>query len=280
MTQNVNPLKQFFRQPAIYLRLPSDGRHWPKNALNMPENKELPIFPMTAIDEITYRTPDAVFNGQAVVNVIQSCAPNIKDAWSIPGVDLNAILIGIRIASYGHNMEFETVCPHCAESSEFGLDLRTVLDQMRSPDYSRTIKQGDLEVFFKPMTYKNLNDNNHSQFEEQKILQMLPDAEIPDQQKITALSEAMKKLTDVTVNALVQSIAAVKTPDSMVTETAYIAEMLKNCDRRLFNQIRDHIISIKGEAEIKPLKLKCNSCNQEYEQAVTLDMSSFFEVAS
>ena len=177
-------------------------------------------------------------------------------------------------------MEFETVCPHCTESSDFGLDLRTVLDQMKSPDYSRTIKQGDLEIFFKPMTYKNLNDNNQSQFEEQKILQMLPDAEIPDQQKITALSDAMKKLTDVTVNALVQSIAAVKTPDSMVTESAYIAEMLKNCDRRLFNQIRDHIISIKGEAEIKPLKLKCNSCNQEYEQAVTLDMSSFFEVAS
>lgn len=275
-----NPLRQYFRQPAIYIKLPSGGKNYPEGTLEWPPNSELPVYPMTAVDEITYRTPDALFNGTAVVDVIKSCIPNILDPWHMPATDVDTALVAIRIASYGHTMEFETVCPHCTESSEFGLDLRTVLDQMRSPDYSRTIKQGDLEVFFKPMTYKNLNDNNHSQFEEQKILQMLPDAEIPDQQKITALSEAMKKLTDVTVNALVQSIAAVKTPDSMVTESAYIAEMLKNCDRRLFNQIRDHIINIKGEAEIKPLKLKCNSCNQEYEQAVTLDMSSFFEVAS
>ena len=275
-----NPLRQYFRQPAIYIKLPSGGKNYPEGSLEWPANGELPVYPMTAVDEITYRTPDALFNGTAVVDVIKSCIPNIIDPWSMPATDVDTALVAIRIASYGHTMEFETVCPHCTESSEFGLDLRTVLDQMHSPDYSRTIKQGDLEVFFKPMTYKNLNDNNHSQFEEQKILQMLPDAEIPDQQKITALSEAMKKLTDVTVNALVQSIAAVKTPDSMVTESSYIAEMLKNCDRRLFNQIRDHIISIKGEAEIKPLKLKCNSCNQEYEQAVTLDMSSFFEVAS
>lgn len=275
-----NPLRQYFRQPAIYIKLPSGGKNYPEGTLEWPANGELPVYPMTAVDEITYRTPDALFNGTAVVDVIKSCIPNIIDPWSMPATDVDTALVAIRIASYGHTMEFETVCPHCTESSEFGLDLRTVLDQMRSPDYSRTIKQGDLEVFFKPMTYKNLNDNNHSQFEEQKVLQMLPDAEIPDQQKITALSEAMKKLTDVTVNALVQSIAAVKTPDSMVTETVYIAEMLKNCDRRLFNQIRDHIIGIKGEAEIKPLKLKCNSCNQEYEQAVTLDMSSFFEVAS
>ena len=275
-----NPLRQYFRQPAIYIKLPSGGKNYPEGALEWPANGELPVYPMTAVDEITYRTPDALFNGTAVVDVIKSCIPNILDPWSMPATDVDTALVAIRIASYGHTMEFETVCPHCTESSEFGLDLRTVLDQMRSPDYSRTIKQGDLEIFFKPMTYKNLNDNNHSQFEEQKILQMLPEAEIPDQQKITALSDAMKKLTDITVNALVQSIAAVKTPDSMVTEQSYIAEMLKNCDRRLFNQVRDHIINIKGEAEIKPLKLKCNSCNQEYEQAVTLDMSSFFEVAS
>ena len=32
------------------------------------------------IDEITFKTPDALLNGQATVDVIQSCIPNIKDA--------------------------------------------------------------------------------------------------------------------------------------------------------------------------------------------------------
>ena len=66
-----NPLQQYFRQPAIYLRLPSNGEFYPPGSIDMPVNKEIPIFPMTAIDEITYRTPDALFNGTAVVNVIQ-----------------------------------------------------------------------------------------------------------------------------------------------------------------------------------------------------------------
>ena len=55
-----NPLKQYFRQPAIYIRLPSQGKNYPEGSLNMPPTGELAVYPMTAIDEITYRTPDAL----------------------------------------------------------------------------------------------------------------------------------------------------------------------------------------------------------------------------
>ena len=50
---NSNPLMQFFRQPAIYTRLPSGGKGWPVGSIQMPPNGELPVLPMTAIDEIT-----------------------------------------------------------------------------------------------------------------------------------------------------------------------------------------------------------------------------------
>lgn len=271
-----NPLKQYFRQPAIYISLPSKGKYYAEGSLEMPPNGELPVYPMTAIDEITYRTPDALFNGAAVIGVIQSCLPNIKDAWAIPAMDVDSILVAIRIASYGHNMEFDTTCPKCNEESTFGLDLRTVLDKISCPDYTKTIKHGDLEIFFRPMTYKNLNENNQKQFEEQKILQILPDTSIADAEKAQALSAALKKITEITVGALAQSIEAVKTPDAFVNEPEFIEEMLKNCDRNLFNQIRDYIVNTKEQAEIKPLIIKCQSCGNEYSQAFTLDMTSFF----
>ena len=98
MSQSANPLKQFFRQPAIYMRLPSGGQFWPEGSLEMPPNRELAVYPMTAIDEISYRTPDALFNGAATVSVIQSCVPSIKNAWKIPSSDLNSILIAIEYA--------------------------------------------------------------------------------------------------------------------------------------------------------------------------------------
>ena len=164
MDQN-NPLRQYFRQPAIYIRLPSNGSFYPQGAIEIPPNGEFPVYPMTAIDEITYRTPDALFNGQAVVNVIQSCIPAIKDAWAVPTTDMDTILIAIRIASYGHEMDFSTQCPRCNEVTEQGIDLRSVLDTLKSPDYKKPITHGDIEIYFKPMTYQNYNENNQLQFE-------------------------------------------------------------------------------------------------------------------
>jgi hypothetical protein len=275
-----NPLKQYFRQPAIYVKLPSQGNYYPEGTLNRPATGELPVYPMTAIDEITYRTPDALFNGQATVNVIQSCVPDIKDAWSIPSTDVDTLLVAIRIATYGHEMEFHTSCPACKKDADRALDLRSVLDSIGQSDYSKTIQSGSMEIYFKPMTYKNMNDNNQLQFENQRLLQILPESEVPDTDKLTALSDALRKITEITVDALSQSIAAIKTPQALVTEPEYIKELLKNCDRQLFNQVRDFIIDLKTRSEMQPIKLACPDCDHEYEQTLTLDMSSFFGSAS
>jgi len=275
-----NPLTQYFRQPAVYIKLPSNGKYYAEGAIAMPPNQELPVYPMTAIDEITYRTPDALFNGNAVVNVIKSCVPAIRDPWSIPAMDVDTILVAIRMASYGTTMEISTTCPHCKNEADYGIDLRQTLDSMRAPDYSKPVVDGDLEIYFKPMSYRNLNENNQRQFEEQKILQVLPVTDMPDEQRMSTLSAALMKLTEITVSALAQSISAVKTPSALVSEPEYIEDMLKNCDRRLFGKIRDHIIETKLNAEIQPLKIVCGECTKDYLQAITLDMTSFFADAS
>ena len=275
-----NPLKQYFRQPAIYIKLPSQGQNYPMGALNMPANGELPVYPMTAIDEITYRTPDALFNGQATVSVIQSCVPDIKDAWAIPSTDMDTILVAIRIATYGHDMDFFTSCPACKKESELSLDLRGVLESIKHPNYSKTIKSGDMEIFFRPLSYQNMNDNSKLQFENQKLLQLLPDSDITDVDKITALSDTLKKITEITVDAISQSIAVIRTPQAMVNESDYIKEFLRNCNRQLFAQIRDFVIDQKTQSEMQPIHITCADCNHEYDQSVTLDMSSFFASAS
>jgi hypothetical protein len=275
-----NPLKQYFRQPAIYIKLPSQGNNYPPGALTMPPTGELPVYAMTAIDEITYRTPDALYNGQATINVIQSCIPDIKDGWGIPSADIDTLLVAIRIASYGHDMDFSSQCPACNHESERTMDLRAVLDSIKAPDYTKNLAWRDMEIYFKPLSYKNLNDNNQMQFENQKLLQILPDASVSDDEKMTALSAALRKITDITVSSLAQSISAIKTPQALVSEPGFIDEFLKNCDRELFNQIRDRIVELKTQSEMQPLKLVCTECNHEYAQSITLDMSSFFASAS
>lgn len=280
MTQSSNPLKAFFRQPAIYVRLPSDGKYWADSALAMPHNHELPVYPMTAVDEITYRTPDALFNGQAVVDVMQSCIPAIKDAWVAPVTDVNSLLIAIRIASYGHEMEVGTTCPKCNHNDEFGLDLRTVLDQMQAPDFDKTVHHGDLEVIFKPMSYRQQNQSNVEQFENQRMIQLIPNSDLPDDEKLSRMTEIMKSITRLTIKALKDSIAGIKTPGAFVTEPEFIEEFLTSCDRTVFTAIRDHAVSLRQQTELKPVELTCSECQNKYQQQLSLDMANFFAPAS
>ena len=280
MNQNANPLQQFFRQPAVYLRLPSGGQFWPQGSLDMPPNNEIPVLPMTAVDEITYRTPDALFNGAAVVNVIQSCCPNIKDAWKAPGTDVNAILVAIRIASYGADMELESTCPACEEKSDYTLNLTSVLDNMPKPNFGEMVRRGDLEVYFKPIDYFNQNQINLLQFEQQKVLQILPTADVPENQKVESINKALIEITKITIKAIKDSIAGIRTPQALVSDPNHIEEFLNNCDRTLFNAIRDHAIKLRTESEIRPMKMKCTSCSHEYDQNISLDESNFFAPAS
>ena len=280
MTQSANPLKAFFRQPAIYIRLPSDGQYWPAGSLDMPPNREFPVLPMTAMDEITYRTPDALFNGAAIVNVVQSCVPNIKNAWHMPNSDLNAILTAIRIASYGNNMPFSVECPACNAENDFEIDLQSVMSQLNLADYAEIVNHGDLEIYFQPMSYQHQTDINLLQFEQQRMIRMIPGADIPEEEKNQRINQAVKAITEITIKAIKNSISSIRTPQALVTESEFIEEFLTNCDRELYVRIRDHAIKLRVSDDFKPIKLKCNECSHEFEQRFTLDTANFFDNAS
>jgi hypothetical protein len=274
-----NPLTQYFRQPAVYIRLPSGGKFYPPGTLQMPPNNELPVLPMTSVDEITYRTPDALFNGTATVNVIKSCVPSIRDPWVMPSTDIDAVLVGIRIASYGHEMEIGTTCPACNEADEISVDLRRVNDMISAGNYDQVLNIGDLEIYFKPITYRTVNQNNQVQLEQQQAMQLI-NSDADEKIKIDQLNKSIAVINETTLNTVAQSIAAIKTPQAMVTETEFIVDFLKNCDSKKFNQLRDYVIGLKQASEVKPLDLTCKECSHKYKQAFTLDLSSFFEDAS
>jgi bacterioferritin-associated ferredoxin len=236
---------------------------------------------MTAIDEISYRTPDALFNGEAVTGVIQSCIPAVKDAWATPGTDLDVLLVAIRIASYGHSMDVGTVCPSCGEEHEFGLDLRTVIDNLKAGDFEQPLTVGDLTFHFRPLSYREMTNNSLQQFEQQKTLQMVnQDTTITESDKITRMNQMMKSLVEVTVKAISQSITEIRTPGAIVTEQKYIEEFVTNCDRTIFNAIRDYVIKLRESSELKPLEITCPSCTHQYQQIFTMDMANFFVAAS
>jgi len=280
MTQSNNPLRKHFRQAAIYLKLPSGGKFYPPGSITMTANNELPVLPMTALDEITGRTPDALFNGSAMADLIQSCVPNITNAWAAPITDFNALLVAIRLASYGHDMEIGTTCPKCNVANDIHVDLRMALDNLKAPDYDKSITDGDLTFYFAPMSYKQITENGQASFEDQKTIQLLSNANIDETEKLAKLGAAFRRITESTIMSIAQSISAVKTTEAMVTDTAHILEFLHNCTKSTFNTIKAHAIELRTATELPPITVTCESCQHEYQQEFTLDLSNFFETAS
>jgi hypothetical protein len=273
-----NPLTQYFRQPAIHIRLPSQGKFYPQGTLAMPPNGELPVLPMTSVDEITYRTPDALFNGSATVSVIQSCVPAIRDPWSMPSTDMDAVLVAIRIASYGHGMDISTTCPACEAADDITVDLRRVNDSLNGGNYDEKLQIGDLEFYFRPITFRSVNQNNQVQMEQQQVLRSLES--LSDVERSEKVESLMKSINDATLSTVAHSVAAIKTPSALVTEYEFILDFMQNIDSKIFNQIRDRAIELKQQSEVKPLDLTCKECSHQYTQPFTLDLSSFFDDAS
>jgi hypothetical protein len=277
---NPNPLARYFRKPAIYIRLPSNGDYWPPGALVMPENGELPVYPMTAADEITYRTPDALFNGQATVDVIQSCVPAIRNAWGMPAMDTYSILVSLRIASYGHDMDMTTTCPSCNTQQDFAIDLRTVLTTIDRPDFSQPVNLDEVEIYFRPMSYRDQNDISMMQFENNKLVEQITQTDIADPDKMTQMAIVLRRLTDLQMKTVLHSTAAIKIPDATITDRAHIEEYYKNCDTRAFTELRNRQLDHKGKGNPKPVHISCDSCKHEYDQAIEFDQSLFFASAS
>jgi len=270
-----NPLKQYFRRPAVYIKLPSGGKYYPPGIIDVPENGELPVFPMTAIDEITTKTPDALYNGSAMAELIKSCVPAIKDPWQINSMDLDAILIGIRAAAGGNDLEIESTCPACNDYGKYGINLINMLAQMQPGDYNTEYKVNDLAIKFRPLNYKEMNEAAIGQFEIQRAFVMLEQEQDEEIRKQKG-QEALRRVTQLTIKLLTGAIEYIETPTARVTEKEYITDFLNNCDKNMYIGIRDYNAELKSTSEIKPLKIKCVHCNHNYEQPFTLNTSDFF----
>lgn len=280
--KNTNPLQKYFRQPKIYLSLPSNGKYYPKGSLEVSENGEYPVFPMTARDEIMIKTPDALLNGQATASVIASCIPAIKEPFKMPSMDLDACLIAIRIATYGEMMEVSIKVPVTGEDKDFDLDLRIMLDQFSNVDYNSAIELDGMIVNLRPLTYGEFTETSRKTFDEQRIFNVINDSDIAEGDKLATFTESFKKLTDLTILTLEKSIASIEVGDDVVTDQAHIKEFIANTDKGLFESVTNHIEEQRTKFEVKPLVVDATpeeieaGVPETYEVPVTFDQSSFF----
>lgn len=276
-----NPLSKFFRQPAIYMSLPSGGAFWPADALQLPPTGELPVYPLTSRDEITLRTPDALMNGQGVVDVIQSCIPSIKDAWRMPSTDVDAVLLSIRIASYGHSMDFENKCPHCAEEHTYSMDLRQLAGSIKLPDYETPIKTHNLTIQFRPSYYSEMTELNKINYEISRSSDTVRESD-DEELKKAVVTQTLDRVITLSQDVMAKSTVSILDDASgmLITDQNYIKEFYQSIDSKLFNELQDYLTTIATEANIKPIPVNCQGCDGPINLSILFDYASFFVVGS
>ena len=134
----------------------------------------------------------------------------------IPLVDLEPILIAIRLASYGHGMDMTSNCSHCNAQNEHTIDLRNVLDNLKPvTGYGQPTFLNGLVFDIRPQTFKDVNTASLIAFEQQRLMSVVNDENLTIEQKKEQFQESFSKLTDLNINTLVTCIASITDEDSV-----------------------------------------------------------------
>jgi len=275
-----NPLANWYRQPKIYVKLPSKGKFYKKGALDISANEEYPVYAMTAKDELMFKTPDALLSGQSTVEVIKSCIPAITDPWSMPSIDLDFCLIAIRVATYGESMEVGTDCPHCKASNSYDINLLEWMQVFNNFMFVDTIEIDPLTVHIRPYNYKEITKTSIKTLEQQRLFAVINNEEISDEEKLDKFGKSFVRITELTVDIIADCITQIETPNGASVDKTQIKEFINNCSKDVFEKIQQHIAGLREQIELKAKDVKCGECEKEFSLPITMDQSNFFAVRS
>lgn len=97
--------------PGVAISLPTQGIYYGKGVLapNADVN-EIEVGCLTMIDELKGRDPYLLASGQAMRGMVARLCPDVLDPDRLCDIDIEAILLAARIASYGDTLPIHTKC--------------------------------------------------------------------------------------------------------------------------------------------------------------------------
>ena len=277
-------LKEYSRQAKLYIDLPSQGHYYnDKEVLKDNQYSSVPVFGMNAMDEITFKTPDALLSGTATTEVIQSCIPHIQDPWNIVGFDIDYILIAIRIATYGDTMSIETVCPHCSAVHENDIMLTKILENFANCPVTNSFEVDGFKINLRPLSYRENTDFSMQNFAlERQVLAINNNSDLKREDKEAQLQEIFKQSSKLNLLVAVSHIESIEKNGLTESVSENILEFIENNDAEFYTKLRDNIKELTENWNLPNIDIQCaaEECGKPYKTKLNLDYSNFFGVRS
>lgn len=271
-----NPLIQAYRKPNMYVTLPSGGRFY-KDKPKLSADNELAVYAMTARDELITKTPDALFNGEATVSLIKSCCPDIADPNNMPVSDLLVILVGIRQASFGKDIDVDVKCPKCEHTNQLTLDASAMLSNTKSTTADQECMiQDDIKVTCNPYTLHDRTTLQVQQIKQQKMIASLADAKLDDQARQELFGKTFVEIAELTVALITNSISSVNANGEVISDKEMIKEWLQSITKGDYDKIKNKVEELSQSGLETAFNAECQSCQHKWKTGVDLDVANFF----
>lgn len=184
-------LNNYSRKPVMYVTIPSNGVF--NDDLVLSSTKEVGIMPQTLLNEVSLQNPEELLNGEALIKLIKDCTDINVDPKELPKVDIDHLLVAIRVATHGDVEEYELTCSKCGNTHTYSHNVGVMLAKSTSYQEGDNIVEFKIEypdayrkfkAYLRPFSYGTVLASEHSNFNHR--------------QELLALNESVKSINETT----------------------------------------------------------------------------------
>lgn len=286
--QQKNPLESFFRKPQFQISLPSRGSWYPSGALDSATG-DVDVYAMTAADEVRFKATEILVNSSSTYDLIRSCVPAIRSPETMPVVDLDAVLLSIRRATQGNEIQLSVPVPNTSLTQELTLSIEDLVGSMPNardlwqPQLQLTQDQLTLTINTCPLSLKHLFNTTRAVIRSQQAANQLSADSRDASEKLQEMDQQLKSMASVSVGTVVESIQSIElSTGETITSVADIRNFINNVDLAYFREIQQHL-----EQQKQKLRLQQRCESSEAQRAagapahwmadIAFDFSNFFK---
>lgn len=276
---STNPLSSYFRKVKSYIKLPSNGNYYDASVIEFKtQTNEVGIRAMTAADELQLKNPDALLNGEALKSILLSCVEGLHKPEKLLVNDVEALIIAIKVATYGDVINIEAECPVCNHNNTFGVNVALMFDDIKQlePEYPVNLSNG-LTAFVRPYLQEHHVRASMSLFNQSKIVKIFEsDEDMDETKKISMFSKTFVEMSKLTHSLICDNVLKVVAGDDIVvTDKTHIAEMLNNISAADVEKIESTISALNDVGLDKVFTGHCSECNNEMKVEIEFNPVNF-----
>jgi hypothetical protein len=281
-----NPLIQDFAKkfPGVIATLPTKGQFYPPEVIPGNTDGNVQVGILSMLDEQRYRDPFLLVSGKAVYEMIRHICPEIALPEHLAEIDVEAILLAARIASYGPALTLKHICQNpeeitkdegvvekCNSENTIEIMLDEFINRYAPFDaddrYELVLPMVGQTVFLQPMPYRTAIEMMRYMMTTSRefgnVMEQKVDEFVSQPEAFERYAALITHSTEIGIKSLVDSISAVQTSSGLnVFEKDVILEWLKALpieDARLISQ-RIHEISTANR-DLSKIEYECSECS-------------------